>query len=213
MPIGGSVNDAWQVRIVGEIEGQETNNILHFSNATADADVETHLILVLAACFITHLLPVSSSAWKLVKLVWKRVFPTLSNEFTTIPTGTLVGGGSAAALPSYASVVLSLRTLQGGKSHRGRMYLPGVPESATLVSSLDTSNAYWTAVLAFANCLVTNFGVGDPPGGDQYQLQIYSRKLGGSTFPYGNAGFTPVSAINAVQQLGTTRSRKVGRGS
>ncbi len=213
MPFSASTSDCFQVRVVGQMEGQETNNVLHFSANTGDADVETHLILVLAACFITHLLPVSSSAWALVKLVWKRVFPTLSNEFTTIPTGTLTGGASAAALPSFVSAVISLRTLQGGKSHRGRMYIPGVPESASLVSALDTGNAYWTALLAFATCLATNFSVGDPPGGDSYQMMVYSRKLGGSHFPYGSAGFTAVSAINAVQQLGTTRSRKVGRGS
>lgn len=213
MPFGASIGDGFQVRVVGSMEGQETNNVLNFACASADSDVEVHLILVLAACFVTHLLPVSSSAWALVKLVWKRVYPTLSNEFTTIPPGTLTGGGAATALPSFNSAVLSLRTLVGGKSHRGRMYLPGIPESATTISAFDTGNAYWTGLLAFANCLATNFSVGDPPGGDQYQLEVYSRKLGGSHFPYALAGYTPVSAINANQQIGTTRSRKVGRGS
>ena len=213
MPIGASINDVYQVRIVGQQEGQETNNILHFSAASADADVETHLILVLAACMVNNLIPVMSAQWQMIKLVWKRIYPTLSNEFTTIPPGTLVGGGNAAALPSYASVVLSLRTAQGGRSHRGRMYIPGIPEAVTINSSLDPGHAYWTALLAFVNCVVTNFGVGDPPGGDAWQLQVFSRKLGGSTFPINPAGLTPVTAINAVQQLGTTRSRKVGRGS
>lgn len=213
MPFGASIGDAFQVRVVGRMEGQETNNVLHFSANTADSDVELHLILVLASCFITHILPVATSAWTLEKIVWKRVFPTLSNEFTTIPAGFGPGAGAATALPSFSSAVFSIRTLVGGKSHRGRMYLPGIPESATTNSAFDTGNAYWTALLAFAACIASNFSVGDPPGGDSYQFFVYSRKIGGSHFPYGASGFTSVSSITPVQQVGTTRSRKVGRGS
>lgn len=213
MPITAVTGDKFQVRIVGEMEGQQTNNVFHFMAATAIDDVELRLIAVLANCFVTHIIPVSSSVWKLVKIVWKKVNPALGVEVITIPTGTLVGGGAATALPSYASVVISIRTLVGGKSHRGRMYLPGIPEGATIVSALDTSNAFWTGVLNFAACLATNFILGDPPGSNSFQMMVYSRKLGGSTFPYNNAGFTAVSSFLPVQQLGTTRSRKVGRGS
>ncbi|SRR6266478_1408735 len=212
MLITAAIGDKYQVAVQGEMEGQETLNVFHFSAATSIDDVELRLILALAECFITHLIPVTSSVWQLRKIRWKQVNPVLGVEHETIPSGTLVGGGAATALPSYASVVISIRSLVGGKSHRGRMYLPGIPEAATIVSSLDTSNAFWTAVVAFAACLASKFILGDPPGSNSFQQMIYSRKLGGSTFPYNNAGFTAVSSFIPVVALGTTRSRKVGRG-
>lgn len=212
-PVTAAVGDCFQVRVRGHMEGQETNNVLHFTAATAVDDVELRLILALAECFITHLIPVTSSVWALQDIVWKRVTPTLGVENVTVPTGTLTGGGAATALPSYASVVLSIRTALGGRSKRGRMYLPGIPEGATIVSSLDTGNAYWTAVVAFVACVASKFILGDPPPANSFQMEVYSRKIGGSTFPYAIGGFTPVTQVIPVVALGTTRSRKVGRGS
>lgn len=212
-PVTAAVGDCFQVRVRGHMEGQETNNVLHFTAATSIDDVELRLIVALAECFVTHLLPVSSSQWALQDLVWKRVTPTLGIEHITVPSGTLTGGGAATALPSYSSAVVSIRTDQGGRSKRGRMYLPGIPESATLVSLFDTSNAYWIALVAFVGCIASKFILGDPPPANSFQMEVYSRKIGGAHFPYNIAGFTPVTQLIPVIPLGTTRSRKVGRGS
>jgi hypothetical protein len=212
MPVAAAVGDVFQVKVRGEIEGQQTNNIFFFLSATGDTDVETHLILVLAACFVTHILPVLSSAFKLVDVAWKKIHPTLDAEYVTVPPGTLVGG-AGAALPSFVSIVTSVKSLQGGRSHRGRFYLAGVPEAATNGSALDTGSALWTAYLAFINCIVTNFVVGDPPAANSWQMEIFSRKLGGNTFPVtGTAGFTAMTTLEPHSQLGTTRSRKIGHG-
>jgi len=213
MPETAVTNDAYQVRVVGRMEGQETNNVLHFVCASSDDDVLTHLILVLAQCIIDHLLPVLSSSWALEKIVWKKVSPTLGPEIVSIPVGAAAGAGNAAALPSYCSVVLSIHTALGGRSHRGRMFIPGIPENTTLNSSLDTTNAMWAAIVAFAACLVTNFVIGDPPGAHAWSMCVYSRKIGGSHFPYAGTGFTAMKGIEPHALLGTTRSRKVGRGS
>lgn len=212
MPEVAAVNDMYQVRLVGRIEGQETNNVLHFVCVGADTDVATHLIVVLAQCFIDNLLPVLSSAWTFEKIVWKRVAPTLGPEITSIPVGAGAGGGAASALPSYASAVLSIRTILGGASRRGRMYMPGIPEAATLGSLLDTGHAFWAGLLGFAVCVIAHFVPGDPPGAPAWSMGVYSRKLGGSTFPYSNVGFTGMRSMTPVALLGTTRSRKLGRG-
>lgn len=213
MPESAAVGDAYQVRIVGRMEGQETNNVLHFLCTGADPDVLTHLILVLAQCFVEHLLPVVTSKWALEKIVWKRVSPTLGPEIETIPVNFGPGSGNANALPSFCSVVFSIKTGVGGRSHRGRMYLPGIPENVTTDSFINTVDPFWAAMIAFAACVVTNFVVGDPPGAPSWQMEVYSRKIGGSTFPYGGAGFTAMREFVPHQLIGTTRSRKVGRGS
>jgi hypothetical protein len=212
MPIPGAVGDAYEVRVVGRIDGQVTNNVFHFKVATPIDDIELRIIVALATCFVDHLKPILSSSFQIENIVWKQVAPVLGVEH--IYTGPDFGpcNGNAAALPSYASVVLSLRTLQGGKSHRGRKYIPGIPENATTNSTLDANGAFWAAIIAFAACVAGKFILTDSPPANAAQLMVYSRKLGGSKAPYGNAGFTAVTAINPVQVLGTTRSRKVGVG-
>jgi hypothetical protein len=156
---------------------------------------------------------VQTSGFTLERVIWKEVNPVLGIEHVYVPPVAYVGGGLPAALPSFCSALISIRTALGGKSHRGRMYLAGLPENQTVNSALDTAQPFWAALLAFAVCLATKFIQGDLPAINTFQFMVYSRKLGGSTFPYQNAGFTPVSQFVAVQQIATTRSRKVGRGS
>lgn len=214
MAIAAALNSLWEVRIQGRIEGQETDNVLHFKCVGASSDVELHLIQVLLSCFITHMLPVLTSTWELERVLWKQVSPALGVEQISIPTGTTTGGGSAAALPSYCSALFSKRTLTGGRSHRGRMYVAGIPEDQTTGSAINTEGPFWAGALAFALCVVTNFVHPDPAGGtDLFDLIVYSRKLGGSTFPLGLTGVTDVREFVPVAQIATTRSRKVGRGS
>lgn len=212
MPIPATTGDVFQVKMRGQIEGQETNNIWYFHSNTGDTDVETHLIIVLAQCFITTLLPALSSAFKVVDFAWKKVYPTLGPEYVTIPTGTLVGAAGASE-PSFVSIVTSVKSTEGGRSKRGRFYLAGVPEAATLGSALDTGSALWTAYLAFLACIVTNFVAGDPPASESWQMEILSRKIGGAHFPPTTvSAFTPMSSLEPHAQLGTTRSRKIGHG-
>lgn len=214
MPFPAAINDLFQLRVKGTEESQETNNVMHFSCVGASADVELHLIVVLVTCFINHIIPVVSSQWQLRSVIWKRVGPTLGPEFEYVPPAAEIGAGNAAALPSFSSVVFSIHTAQGGRSKRGRFFIPGIPEAVTVNSRLDTTNAFWTAMLAFAACLATEFIHADPAGGtDLFDLGVYSRKLGGATFPYTAAGFTAATSIVPHDLIATTRSRKVGRGS
>jgi hypothetical protein len=213
MAQAAAIGDAFQVRVIGRMEGQETQNVLHFRCVAATASVLDSLILVLAQCFIDHLLPVLTSKWSFERIVWKRVHPTLGPETESIPQGAAAGAGSANALPSFCSVVFSERTDLGGKSHRGRMYLPGIPEGATTDSFLNTADPYWAALIAFALCVVQKFIENEPIGTDQWRLNVYSRKIGGTAFPYGANGFTEVREFVPHALIGTTRSRKVGRGS
>lgn len=212
MPIPSAVNDLFQVRVKGFQEGQETNNVLHFLCTTASSDVELHLIKVLIECFVTHLLPAWSHNWTLDTVVWKRVSPTLSPDFVTVPDTAALGALTTDSLPTFNAALCSIRTAQGGRSKRGRMFLAGIPESATIGSRFDLTNATWLAIVAFLACVATKFIDNEPVGSDQFKLGIYSRKIGGSTFPYNLTGFTPAISIDSVALVATMRSRKVGHG-
>jgi hypothetical protein len=207
-----AVNDAYQVRLIGEQEGTQTNNVLHFITRSGDTDVETHLIAVMVQCFIDHALPALSNDWKLIEARWKKVSPTLGVEHIYTPTGTLTGGSSQNAFPSYVSALTSIRTLLGGRTHRGRMYLAGIPKDSADNSQINTAGSFWTAVVAWLACIATNFIHTGLPGTNEWSMAVYSRKTGGSHFPYGGSGFTAVSQLVASPLLATTRSRKLGRG-
>lgn len=215
MAIAAAVGSSWQVVIEGRMEGQLTANVMHFSCVGASADVDLHLIQVLLSCFITNLLPVLSSSWTLERVRWKQVAPAVGIEQISIPTGgPAAGGGNAAALPSFCSAVLSKRTLYAGRSGRGRMFIAGIPEGQVTNSAIDTGGALWAGLLAFALCVINEFVHPDPAGGSNlFDLMVYSRKIGGNAEPFGSSGFHAVRELVPVQQVATTRSRKVGRGS
>jgi len=212
--VPASANDKFQVVVQQSNGGQACFNVLHFLAATGIDDVELRLILALIECYQTHLAPGLSSMWTLDRVVWKQVSPILGPEHITIPAAPIEGGASGDAMTSFCAAVLSIRTAQGGKSRRGRMFLGGLPENATIGDQnvIATSSTTWDAVIAFAACLVTKFILGDPPAANSFQMEVYSRKLGGATFPYGVAGFTAVTSIVPNQVIGTMRSRKKGHG-
>lgn len=213
MPIAAAINSLWEVRLNGRLENQICQNVLHFKCVGASADVDINLILVLAACFIDNLLPVLTSSYTFESVTWKQVAPSLGVEQTTAPPGAGPGGGSEEALPSYVSAVISKHTDTGGRSHRGRLYIPGIPEDQTTGSFINNPSDLWAGILGFITCVLANFKHPDPAGGtDLFDLIVYSRKIGGSSFPYGLTGVTDVTDLVRHRDLGSTRSRKVGRG-
>lgn len=212
MAVAAAVNDAYEIRLNGRQEGQQTTNVWHFVCTGADPDVLTNLIMVFVQCFLDNLLPVLSSAWTFEEVRWKKVSPVLGPENVLIPAGAGPGGTAGPAMPSLNSACLSLRTLLGGGSHRGRKYIAGIPEAATLNSFFDKEHAFWLGAVAFAACVLLNFKPGDPPGAPSWAVSVYSRKIGGAVFPYNANGFTAIETITPDEIVATTRSRKIGRG-
>src|SRR5258705_3839982 len=213
MPTPALLNSMWQVKIVGRVEGQQTNNIFHFSCVGASSDVLVHLVQVFAQCFIDNLLPVLSSSWTLEKFTYQQVSAPISPSFDYVPAGVLAGAGNAAALPSYSSCVVSIHTPLGGKSRRGRFYLPGVPENQTVNSKLDTALPFYIAAVAFVACFAAYFFHPEPAERTLlFDLGVYARQVGGTHFPFTNAGFTGANEFVVQSVLGTTRSRKLGIG-
>lgn len=217
-PESAALGDLYQVRVNGLLEDQQCTNVWDFACVAPTDDVELRLIVVFINCFITNLLPVLANQYSLVDVRWQRVSAPLGLEHIYTPTGTLSGASAGDSEPSYVSAVLSLHTLLGGRSHRGRKYIAGIPEVQTVGSYIrkdPPGNELWTGLLAFAACVIGAFVHPDPAGGSNlFNVGVYSRKIGGSDkFPFVKAGFTSVTEIVPHAELGTTRSRKVGRGS
>jgi len=211
-PPTAAINDVWQLRFEGQLEGQNVLNVFHFGSLSGDTDVLTNLVAVAIACFIEQLLPGVSDKYTLNRVVARQVAPTLGPDFVTTPTGGTGGVTGVDSEPSFVSGLVSIRTNRGGRSGRGRVFLAGIPESSTTQSLLNDPGDFWTALQAWVACMLEHFTEHDPVGTNAWAFGVMSRKIGGSKPPFTSGGFAPVISMNGVRALATTRSRKVGHG-
>lgn len=203
-----------QARIVGQLHGQETVNVLHFATNTVvndPASLDALLLALaqaLADCVVDTLLPAVTSDWRFVQCDAKRIYPAVSDPILVTGVPGNVGQLSATSVSVVASLV-NLRTGQGGKSGRGRVFLPPPGEGQIADSVIDGPTLILLA--DFLTCVGTKF-LGAAPTSD-WHLGVLSRKkltaLGGS---FDNA-FQLVSSLNPVALTAVMSSRKVGRGS
>lgn len=201
-------------RIVGEIHGQQTVNVLHFTTHDAIADegeldtILLQLATAMLACVIDTLLPAVTSDWKVIQCDAKRISPAVSDPIlATAPAGSV--GQLSAASVSFASSLVSVRTGGGGKSGRGRLFLPPPGEAQTTASSIDAGTL--VLIAAFVACVAGKF-MGDTKT-TPWQLGILSQKhlkaIGGTH----DNSFREATSLNPRQDLAVMRSRRKGKGS
>jgi hypothetical protein len=204
-----------QCRIVGAIHGSETNNVINFGTNIVGWDnpnTAREQLIVLAqaviACVRETLLPAVSSDWHLVRVEARGLHPTAIDP--VIETGTVDDVGELG--PSSVSFIASLvnvRTGQGGRRGRGRMFLPPAGEPQIAASNLD--DATMLLLLAFLTCLAGKF-IGPNPT-TVWRLGILSRKeLSVNNNNY-DLAFKEALSLNPVARCAVLRSRKAGIGS
>lgn len=202
-----------QARIIGEIHGQETVNVLHFATNAQIADegeLDTILLALAQAlleCVITTLLPAVTSDWKVVRCDAKRVYPTPSDPIVATADAGSVGQLSAASASFIASLV-NIRTGGGGRQGRGRIFLPPVGEAQVTASSIDPGTL--TLITAFLTCVAGKF-MGANHSTD-WLLGVLSRKhLAAAGGTYDNS-FRLATSLNPVADVSIMGTRKKGRG-
>jgi len=202
-----------QARIIGELHGQQTINVLHFVTHTEIADegeLDTLLLQLATAlleCVITTLLPAVTSDWKVIRCDAKRIFPTPSDPIVATADSGSVGELSATSV-SFAASLVNVRTGGGGKQGRGRMFLPPPGEAQVTSSTIDPGTL--TLITAFLTCLAGKFmGAGATT---PWLLGVLSRKhmsgIGGTA----DNSFREATSLNPVADLGVMRSRRKGHG-
>lgn len=202
-----------QGRIIGELHGQTTINVMHFAtNDTIDDEGNLDTILLalaeaLRACVIETLLPAVTSDWKLLRTDARRIHPSPSDPIIASADPNAVGELSPTS-HSFASSLVHIRSGRGGKRGRGRIFLPPPGESEVLQSTMDAPTLVLLA--AFLTCVGAKFMGANKQ--TPWQLGVYSRKEDaalGKTFD--NAFFQAVS-LNPVADLAIMGSRRKGRG-
>lgn len=216
MPTPEVAGAIWEVVLEGTQERQQVMNVMHFRVVTAVDDMEVRLLRALIVCLLTILRPVMGSNYQFVRAMGKRVSPDVGPivELRAESGEEVQGDDAGDTLPSFVSVCTNIHTTRGGKSGRGRMFIPGVPEGATQGSFVEETNPYWTQILAYLACVASQFVKPNvETGSNVIQLGVMSRKIGGTKPPYLAAGFAAATRLTPNLKLASSNSRKVGRGS
>lgn len=203
-----------QARILGEIHGQQTVNVMHLgTNSIISDPTQVNLLLqqlveALIDCARTTLLPAVSADWRLVSCDAKTIFPTVSDPVIATANAGEIGELSPTSV-SFSASLLHIRTGIGGRRGRGRLFLPPAGESEIAASSIDPATVLLIA--AFAACLVTKFST--PSATTTWRLGVLSTtilKTAGATF---DDAFQQAIQLTPAINVAVMRSRKVGRGS
>lgn len=202
-----------QARIIGEIHGQETVNVLHFATNDQildEGELDTILLALAQAlldCTISTLLPAVTSDWKVVRCDAKRIYPTPSDPVVATADAGSVGELSPASASFVASLV-NIRTGGGGRRGRGRVFLPPVGEAQMTASSIDAGTL--ALITQFCVCVAGKF-MGNSHTTPWF-LGVLSRKsLSGVGGSFDNS-FRLATSLNPVADASIISSRKKGRG-
>lgn len=202
-----------QMRIVGEIHGQQTVNVMHVATNLVQFDgpnVDVLLAQIAAAlldCAVQTLLPAVTSDWTLKYCDAKRIVPSPSDPVIATADSGSVGELSATSV-SFASSLVNLRTGGGGKRGRGRIFLPPPGEAEIANSSMTPGQIL--LLTAFAACLAGKF-TGAAPS-TEWRLGVWSRKTYAGIFGNMDAAFREVTQLSPVADIAVMRSRRKGHG-
>jgi hypothetical protein len=202
------------VRILGTLHGQDTVNVIHFATNEVINDNlarDTLILQLLAqvlACVTDQLLNAVTSEWTFTGIEGTAIAPVLSDpQFSAAPANSVGTLGPTSA--SFIATLCTIRTGIGGKSHRGRFFLPPAGEANTNISILDGDTL--TQLNQFLACLAGKFiGAG---ASTPWRIGVLSRKLLANSPANFNTAFTEATSLTVSDKAAIMGSRKVGRGS
>jgi hypothetical protein len=198
-----------QVVIKGRIHSQETNNVLHFGTNTVNPNY-IQLLLDIIDCLRTSR-AMFSDALTIEKLTARELFPVPLDELEQSPNPALVGSG-LPALPTFNAALISLSTGLGGRSNRGRLFMPGLVANDTALSKITAVGLpKWQA---FITCMIGKFIAPDAAVDSiNFHWCVLSRKNSGVNFANAGVAAVRVKSVQIKDVIATMHSRKLGVGS
>lgn len=207
-----------QARIAGTLHGQQTMNVLHFAtntvvdDATPPSPLLVSLVTAIVECVIETLLPAVTIDWRFDFVDAKFIHVGGGSAGFTDPVIQTAPAGSVGQLGvtsvSFASTLVNIRTGLGGRSGRGKMFLPPAGEAQITQSQIDQPTQ--DLILQFLTCLGGKF-MGASHSTDWF-LGVASRKLAGSNFANFDAGFFLASQLSVNTNVSVLSRRKSGHG-
>lgn len=202
-----------RLRIVGEMHGSQVINVLHFNT---DAEVFddigidpllTQLLEAVLACLIETLLPAVTEDYTLKFIDVRPIRGAFGDPLELqAPAGSVGELGPASV--SFAASLIQVKTGGGGRSGRGRHYLPPAGEAQTLNSEIDGPTL--VLIATFLACLAGKFIGNDAT--TPWRIGVLSQKLFANTPANFDAAFRPAQSLASVSTVAVMRSRKKGHG-
>jgi hypothetical protein len=208
MPV--AAGDLWQMTVQMTCLGQIFENVIMMRDRNISPSSDA-AIKAAGQQFWTLYRKLISHQVTCQAILLKRVTPVLFDSLITGPaSGEAAGTEPDDPMNSTVAMVTTLRTGVAGKTHRGRVYTPGVATGAAgSFSNVLTSSAQ-TRYQGYWNDIMTEFD--DATGASlTLALGIYSRLIGG-TSPYTVAGWQAVTQPAVQFVLGNQRRRRLGVG-
>jgi hypothetical protein len=213
MPLPALYDTVYRVRIVGELHGSVTNNVLHFAaqNVGTPADPFTDFVIQLGThvleCVVETLLPAVTSDWSLSHVEAQVIHPNITDPIIQAPAVSGQGQRGATSV-SFAAQLVNIRSGEGGRRGRGKAFFP--PAGEADIAESVTAAANMDLVAAFLACIAGKF-IGDAKT-TPFHLVVYSRKddEGVGTTPLGASRL--VRTLQAKANVARCGSRKKGRG-
>jgi hypothetical protein len=187
--------------------GQTATNVMHFSAATGGA---SGVWTALNANVTANMWFCSTNNWQVKQVA---ITPLDGHSATLLesPAGTNWTGAIAGGdyLPSTAAVV-SMSTSARGRRYRGRLYLPGVAESAVTNGQITIVIATWQS--AWNTFLSTMSTAAVIPCVASYGHSMVRKKNADGTYTISPTTWAPfatnVSAFNTEALVATQRRRQ-----
>lgn len=183
------------------IENRFTIDALAPVTAALTDDI-TNLVSVWAQ---EHYFPLLPHNVQLTEVVGTDLTTQDSFQHTITPSGTVVGGVAANALPNEVSLAISLRTGNRGRSARGRSYVLALPTDE--VSGNNVASAFAALHVAAFQQLVTVMN------DNSHAWSIVSYRLNNAPRPGGPVYFPITTCLVTDLVVDSMRRRKPGVGS
>jgi len=193
-----SIDDTnYELRIKWTMHGQILYNVLNFKGRGVQ-DLVDNLITPVLTCIQENLLPVLTTEIVLAGADVRNTSGSVAQEATVSLIGDNEGTTASEGLPTIDAAVVKLKTTHPGRTGRGRMFLPGIPELHQHNSLVDAT--FVAAAVAFLACMATAFINSDPLATPFFHWCVRSRK---------DNQMYPISSTSVNLVIGSLRSRKV----
>lgn len=196
-----ALGDKYRVAVVGLIQGQEWINVLHYNQITADGintgtdAVASALINSVLDLYLPCLNPLVTLNW----LDIQRIAPGTAGPTNRTIVG-MTGTRTGTMLPSEVAAVVSKKGDFGGRSGRGRAYIPGAN-----IADMVQATGYWTdGFISSLNSLGTAI-TGQIAGVDT--ATFVAGMWNHTTHVFTAVNFSTINRVPRVQ-----RRRQIGRG-
>lgn len=201
-----ALNDVLQLTIRGFLHGQRTINTFYYKVTTVSISDPTSGYDDLFAQFETVMWSVLrlrlSNELNSVKFRAQKIFPApriIFDEYT--PTND-TGGAALTSMPTSVAVVVRRRNSTSGRSHQGRIFVPGLPTTHETDSRIAAAQQAAWAVFSVLM-------LGSLTGADGWVFQpVHRRRLASTPFwAFETIDFTSTDDVLRVQ-----RKREIGVG-